>query len=61
MNDFSGGGAVRMVGGIAALAGAWILGPRIRRFEYDEATDTWISHPIPGHENVLAATGTFIL
>ena len=50
-----------MVGGVAALSGAWILGPRIGRFEYDEATKTWISRPIPGHNAVLAATGTFIL
>ena len=59
--DYAGGGAVHMVGGVAALSGAWILGPRIGRFEYDEATKTWISRPIPGHNAVLAATGTFIL
>ena len=50
-----------MVGGAAALSGAWILGPRLGRFRYDEATETWISCPIPGHNAVLAATGTFIL
>ena len=59
--DFAGGGAVHMVGGTAALAGAWVLGPRIGRFEYDSETETWISHPIRGHNSVLAATGTFIL
>ena len=59
--DFAGGGAVHMVGGIAAFTGAWILGPRIGRFEHDEATGAWISRRIPGHNSVLAATGTFIL
>jgi ammonia channel protein AmtB len=59
--DYAGGGAVHMVGGIAAFSGAWILGPRIGRFEHDEATDAWSSHPIRGHDSVLAATGTFIL
>lgn len=50
-----------VVGGVAALSGAWILGPRIGRFKYDEESKTWISQPIPGHNSVLAATGTFIL
>lgn len=50
-----------MVGGSAALSGAWILGPRIGRFVFDKPSNTWISHPIPGHNTVLAATGVFIL
>lgn len=59
--DYAGGGAVHMVGGAAALAGAWLIGPRIGRFTYDESTKKWSSNPIPGHNAVLAATGAFIL
>ena len=59
--DYAGGGAVHMVGGAAAFSGAWLLGPRIGRFEYNSETETWISHPIRGHDSVLAATGAFIL
>jgi ammonium transporter, Amt family len=61
VSDFAGGGAVHMVGGVAALSGAWILGPRIGRFEKDETTGKWISKPIPPHNQTLAALGAFIL
>jgi Amt family ammonium transporter len=59
--DYAGGGAVHGVGGTAALSAAWILGPRIGRFSYDEVTKKWTSHKIPGHNLVLSALGGFIL
>jgi ammonium transporter, Amt family len=33
--DFAGCGAVHMVAGASALAGAWVLGPRAGRFDAD--------------------------
>jgi Amt family ammonium transporter len=59
--DYAGGGAVHGVGGTAALSAAWILGPRIGRFSYNEETKKWTSHKIPGHNLVLSALGGFIL
>ncbi|KAL7572408.1 hypothetical protein ACA910_006588 [Epithemia clementina (nom. ined.)] len=59
--DFSGSGAVHLVGGAAAMAGAWILGPRIGRFVQNEQTGEWQAVEIPGHNAVLAALGTLVL
>jgi Amt family ammonium transporter len=54
--DFAGDGPVHMVGGIASLAGAWILGPRIGRFDAD-------GKPVdmPGHNASLTLLGVFFL
>ncbi|KAL4433285.1 hypothetical protein ABPG77_003333 [Micractinium sp. CCAP 211/92] len=54
--DFAGSGAVHMVGGVAALAGAWVLGPRVGRFDANGKPV-----PIPGHNVSLAILGTFLL
>lgn len=54
--DFAGSGAVHMVGGWAAIAGAIVLGPRLGKYNKDGSVNT-----IPGHNLNMAAIGTFIL
>ncbi len=55
-SDFAGSGVVHMTGGIAALMGAFFLGPRIGR--YDENGKV---RAIPGHNIPFAILGVFIL
>jgi len=55
-SDFAGSGIVHMTGGIAALMGAYFLGPRIGR--YDENGKP---RAIPGHNIPFATLGVFIL
>lgn len=55
-HDFAGSTAVHMVGGVAALVGAKILGARIGK--YDENGNP---KAIPGHSVTLGALGIFIL
>lgn len=55
-HDFAGSTAVHMVGGICALVGAKILGPRIGK--YDKEGNP---RAIPGHNLTVAALGVFIL
>jgi Amt family ammonium transporter len=54
--DFAGSSVVHMVGGVAALAGAIVIGPRIGKFDKQ-------GNPvaIPGHHIPMAIVGTFIL
>ncbi len=54
--DFAGSGVVHAVGGVAALAGAMVLGPRIGKFGADGKP-----RAIPGHHIPMAMLGTFIL
>jgi ammonium transporter, Amt family len=54
--DFAGSTIVHAVGGFAGLAAAWVLGPRIGKFNKDGS-----SNAIPGHSLTLAALGVFIL
>ena len=54
--DFAGSGVVHAMGGVAGLAGAIVLGPRIGRFGADGKPKTLGAHNIP-----MAFLGTFIL
>ena len=54
--DFAGSSVVHMVGGVTALAGAMVLGPRIGKFNKDGTANA-----IPGHHIPMAILGTFIL
>ena len=54
--DFAGSTVVHAVGGVAALVGAWILGPRIGRFNKDGSPNA-----IAGHNLPLVTIGVFIL
>ncbi len=54
--DFAGSGLVHLTGGVAAIAGVMVLGPRIGK--YDENGKPL---PIPGHSLMLGALGVFIL
>jgi len=54
--DFAGSSVVHMVGGVAALAGAIVIGPRIGKF-----SKTGEALPMPGHDLPMAMLGTFIL
>ena len=55
-HDFAGSTAVHMVGGVASLVGAKILGPRIGKYTKDGKAKA-----IPGHSITLGALGVFIL
>jgi len=54
--DFAGSSVVHMTGGVTALAGALVIGPRIGKFRKDGTTAL-----IPGHNLPMAIMGTFIL
>ena len=54
--DFAGSSVVHMVGGVAGLAGAMVLGPRIGKFDKNGDPQA-----IPGHHIPMAIAGTFIL
>ena len=61
-HDFAGSTAIHMVGGIAALVGAKILGPRIGKFVKNKQTGKVTKvNAIPGHSLTIGALGCFIL
>ena len=60
-HDYAGSCAIHMVGGIAALIGAIILGARTGKYERDENDNVTKVNAIPGHSIPLGALGVFIL
>ena len=60
-HDFAGSCAIHMVGGIAALVGAIILGPRIGKFVKDASGKVTKVNAFPGHNLPIGALGVFIL
>ncbi len=60
-HDFAGSCAIHMVGGISALIGAKMLGPRIGKFTKDKKGNITKVNAFPGHNLALGALGVFIL
>lgn len=54
--DFAGSSVVHMCGGVMAFVGAWMIGPRIGKFNSNGTPNA-----IPGHNIPMAMLGTFIL
>ena len=60
-HDFAGSCAIHMVGGISALIGAKLLGPRIGKFERDKDGKVEKVNAFPGHNLAIGCLGCFIL
>jgi Amt family ammonium transporter len=54
--DFAGSSVVHMQGGVMALVTAWLMGPRIGKYDSEGRP-----RPILGHHIPMVMTGTFIL
>lgn len=60
-HDFAGSCAIHMVGGISALIGAALLGPRIGKFVKDKSGKITKVNAFPGHNLPIGCLGVFIL
>lgn len=60
-HDFAGSACIHMVGGVCALIGAKMLGPRIGKFTKDKKGKITKVNAFPGHSLPLGALGVFIL
>ena len=60
-HDFAGSTAIHMVGGLTALIGAAMEGPRIGKFTRNKAGKVEKVHAFPGHNIVIGSLGVFIL
>jgi Amt family ammonium transporter len=53
--DFSGAGVIHALGGVIALVGTWLLGPRVRKYRAGRP------QPLPGHHVPMVVLGTLIV
>ena len=60
-HDFAGSAAIHSVGGITALIGAIMVGPRLGKYIKDKSGKVTKVNAIPGHSITLGALGCFIL
>ena len=60
-HDFAGSAAIHSVGGITALIGAIMVGPRLGKYIKDNAGKVTRVNAFPGHSITLGALGCFIL
>mgnify|MGYP002671917341 FL=1 len=60
-HDFAGSNCIHMVGGISALIGAAMLGPRIGKFVKDKNGKVTKVNAFPGHNLPIGCLGVFIL
>ena len=60
-HDFAGSAVIHTVGGLTALIGAAMVGPRIGKFTRDKSGKVTKVHAFPGHNLVVGALGCFIL
>ena len=60
-HDFAGSAAIHSVGGVTALIGAIMVGPRLGKYVKDQAGKVTKVNAIQGHSIPLGALGCFIL
>ncbi|MBO4414295.1 MAG: ammonium transporter [Clostridia bacterium] len=60
-HDFAGSAAIHSVGGLTALIGAIMVGPRLGKYVKDKAGKIKKVNAIPGHSITLGALGCFVL
>ncbi len=60
-HDFAGSNCIHMVGGICALIGAIMVGPRIGKFNKNDRGEITKVNAFPGHNLTIGALGVFIL
>ena len=60
-HDFAGSAAIHSVGGVTALIGAVMVGPRLGKYTKDAAGKVKKVNAVPGHSITLGALGCFIL